>query len=79
MFIILKAKNSNQIRTLRKAAIHNHLQFVDFTHTMTVGTYDDQIKRSGETKEEDLEYFGIVLFGDEAIVSELTKKFSLWN
>ncbi|MDD5337772.1 MAG: DUF2000 domain-containing protein [Candidatus ainarchaeum sp.] len=78
-FIILQARNSNQIRILRNAAIQNNIRFVDFTNTMTEGTYEDQIKRSGETKEEDLEYWGMVVFGDEAIVSELTRKFSLWK
>ncbi len=78
-FIILKADNSNKIRTLRNAAIQHNLKFVDFTNTMTEGTYEDQIKRSSETKEADLEYWGIIVFGDEAIGSELTRKFSLWK
>ncbi|MBI5227051.1 DUF2000 domain-containing protein [Candidatus Micrarchaeota archaeon] len=78
-FMILSARNGNQIRTLRAAAIANNIRFVDFTNCMTEGTYEDQIKRSGETKEENLDYWGMVLFGDENIVSELTKKFSLWK
>jgi hypothetical protein len=78
-FIILQARNSNQLRTLRNAAIQNNLRFVDFTNTMTEGTYEDQIKRSSETKEENLEYWGVVVFGDETVVSELTRKFSLWK
>lgn len=77
-FMILKA-NSNKIRTLRKAALANNIQFVDFTNTMTEGTYEDQIKRTSETKEEELEYYGIILFGDWQLVSELTGKFSIWK
>ncbi len=77
-FMILKA-NSNKIRMLRKAALANNIEFVDFTNTMTEGTYEEQIKRTSETLEEELEYYGIILFGDWQLVSELTGKFSLWK
>ena len=77
-FIVLKA-NSNKIRELRKAAIENNIHYVDFTHTMTVGTYVEQIEWSAQTKEEELEYLGICLFGEWDSVSQLTKKFSLWR
>ncbi|PIU21772.1 MAG: DUF2000 domain-containing protein [Candidatus Diapherotrites archaeon CG08_land_8_20_14_0_20_34_12] len=78
-FVVLKARNSNQIRQLRQALIQNNVKFVDFTNTMTIGTYQEQIERSRQTKEADLEYYGIAIFGDWNIVSELTKKFSLWK
>ena len=78
-FIILKAENSNKIRILRKAAIANNIKYVAFTNTMTEGTYEDQLKRSSQTKEENLEYYGIILFGDLEIITELTRKFSLWK
>ncbi len=76
-FMVLKARNSNQLRQLRQGLIQNKIKFVDFTNTMTVGTYQEQIERSRQTKEEALEYYGIAIFGDWNIVSELTKKFSL--
>lgn len=75
-FMILKA-NSNKIRTLRQAAIQENIRHIDFTDTMTVGTYQEQIERTQQTKEADLIYYGIVLFGPWDRVSELTKKFSL--
>ena len=77
-FIIL-SENSNKIRKLRQAALSNHLLLNDFTDTMTVGTYQEQIVRTSQTKSEDLIYYGIVLFGDWAKVTELTKKCSLWR
>ena len=77
-FMILKT-NSNKIRGLRLAALEAGIQFVDFTDTMTIGTYLEQIERTKQTKEENLVYYGIVLFGDWAKVSELTRKFSLWK
>jgi hypothetical protein len=77
-FMILKT-NSNKIRGLRQAALAADIKFVDFTHTMTIGTYVEQVERTKQTKEEELIYYGIVLFGDWDKVSELTRKFSLWK
>ena len=78
-FIILKAKNSNKISILKQAALELDIKCVDFTDTMTTGTYKEQLERTKQTKEVDLMYYGIVLFGDWDKVSELTKKFSLWK
>ena len=78
-FIILKA-NSNKIRELRKQASSDpEMQYVDFIHTMTGGTYQEQVERSKQTKDADLTYYGIVLYGTWDRVAELTKKFSLWK
>lgn len=78
-FIILSADNSNQIRTLRQAVIQAGIHFVDFTSTMTVGTYAEQKERTKATSEEQLEYYGICMFGDKERINVLTKKFSLWR
>lgn len=77
-FIILKG-SSGQLRTLRKAAIEHKIHYTDFTGTMIEGTYIEQHERTKNTKEEDLEYFGVCLFGEWEKVSPLTKKFSLWK
>lgn len=77
-FIIL-SENSNKIRKLRHEAMANQILFNDFTDTMTVGTYQEQIERTAQVKDEDLIYYGIVLWGDWAKVTELTRKFSLWR
>ncbi len=77
-FMILKA-NSNKIRLLRQAALEGGFSFVDFTDTMTVGTYLEQIERTKNTSDANLIYYGIVLFGDWDKISALTKKFSLWK
>lgn len=77
-FIIL-SENSNKIRKLRNEAIANNIIFNDFTDTMTVGTYKEQIERTSHVKDENLIYYGIVLFGDWDKVTELTRKFSLWR
>jgi len=77
-FMILQA-NSNKIRALRQAALQEGIKFVDFTNTMTSGTFEEQLVRTKQVKDADLIYYGIVLFGDWAKVSELTRKFSLWK
>ncbi len=46
---------------------------------MTIGTYEEQIKCSAESKEEDLIYYGIVLFGYWEKVTAMTKKFLFGN
>ena len=78
-FIILAAKNSNKLRTLRQNAIERNVHFVSFTDAMTIGTWEDQVTKSKETMEEKLEYYGVCLFGEKAIIEELTKQFSLWT
>lgn len=78
-FIILQADNSNQIRTLRNDFKAVGIHFVDFTNTMTVGTYAEQKERTKNTPEDQLEYYGICAFGDKQIIGEFTKKFSLWR
>jgi hypothetical protein len=77
-FMILKA-NSNKIRTTRLVSLQEGIKCVDFTDTMTIGSYKDQLERTKQTKEADLIYYGIVLFGKWDTVSELTRKFSLWK
>ena len=77
-FMILKA-NSNKIRALRQSVTQLGISYVDFTDTMTVGSYIEQLERTKQKKEIDLMYYGIVLFGNWDQVSELTRKFSLWK
>ncbi len=77
-FIILKG-GSGQIRNLRKMAIEQGFAFTDFTNTMIGETYVEQHQNTQKTKEEDLEYFGICLFGGWDQISKITKKFSLWR
>lgn len=78
-FIILRADNSNKVRTLRNALIEAGIHFTDFTSTMTVGTYAEQQERTSNTTEEDLEYYAITMSGETEKLNELTKKFSLWQ
>lgn len=78
-FIVLAAKNGNQIRTLRNSLIAMSIPFTDFTDSMIEGTYADQHDRTASTPEEELEYFGICFFMNAIQAKELTKKFSLYS
>lgn len=78
-FIILQADNSNQVRTLRKQLLEAQIHFVDFTDTMTIGTYEEQQARTLQTAESDLEYFGLCMFGPLETINAYCKKFSLWR
>jgi len=78
-FIILAADNSKQIHTIRKEALALNIPFTDFTSTMTIGTSQEQQDATKNTSEQDLDYYGICLFGKTDILKELTKKFSLFR
>ena len=75
--VVLSAKNSNHIRRARAAALQVGVPFVDFTETMTKDTYVEQMERTKNTKEEELEYWGICLFGPKDKLDPITGKFSL--
>jgi len=77
-FIILRAK-SNEIRKTVNAAKEHKVLHGIFLDTMTGGTYQEQLVRTAASQEEALTYYGCVLFGDWATVSEMTRKFSLWR
>ena len=77
-FIVLKADNSNKIRRVRNEAMARGIPFTDFTSTMIIGTSEEQVNATKNINEEDLEYYGICLFGDTEILREFTKNFSLF-
>lgn len=78
-FIVLRADNSDQIRTVRQAALSRGIPFTDFTDKMTVGTAHEQHQTMESTPEAALEYYGICLFGPTDTLREFTKKFSLFK
>lgn len=78
-FIVLRAKNSNQIRTLRQQLLENDINFTDFTSIMSENDYAFQHDKMNNTAEEDLEYYGICFFTEATQAKALTKKYSLYN
>jgi len=78
-FIILREKNSNKIANLLMKAKEQGIQYSVFTNTMTEGTWEDQAARTQVAKPEDIVFYGIVLYGPKDIVTEMTRKLSLWR
>ncbi len=78
-FIVLREKNSNKIANLLMKAKEAGVQYSVFTNTMTEGTWEDQQAKTLATKPEDIIFYGIVLYGPKEIVTEMTKKLSLWK
>jgi len=78
-YIVLKADNSNQLRTLRSELISRRLPYTDFTNTMIIGTSEEQQNATKSTHEADLEYFGVCTFADTETLRELTKRFRLFS
>lgn len=77
-FIILRGKSS-EIRKAVHGAREHQIKHGIFTNTMTGGTYVEQLENTSETPEENLTYYGAVLFGPWETVSLLTKRFSLYK
>jgi hypothetical protein len=76
--IVLRAK-SGEIRKCRAAFKDLNIPFVDYTNCMVGGTYLDQLERSRNTPEAELEYFGICALGSKTQLDSVTRKFSLWK
>jgi len=77
--VVLSAKNSSQVRTARLEAISAGLPYADFTQSMTKGTFVEQMDRTRALREEDLDYWGITIFGLKEVVDPITRRFSLWR
>ena len=77
-YIILRA-TGGKIKTLYEKATADGIQCIVFTETMTGGTWEEQIEKTASCPFEQLVFYGIALIGPQDIVTELTKKFSLWK
>jgi hypothetical protein len=77
-FIILQGK-SNEIRKAINSAKEQNIKFSAFINTMTGGTYQEQVENTLNTLEEQLVYYGAILFGSWEKISQMTKRFSLYK
>lgn len=77
-FIILRGKSS-EIKKVIQSAKEQEIKFGVFTNTMTGGTYQEQLDNTLQTPEDQLIYYGAVLFGSWDMVSQITKKFSIYK
>lgn len=76
--VVLRA-GSNKIRTIRNSAKEKGLKFVDFVDTMSVGTYEEEYKLTKTKKDEELNYWALILFGNWEEIDDLTGKLSLYK
>jgi len=77
-FIILNGKSS-EIRKTVISARELSIAHGIFLDTMTGGTYVEQLERTEASMEEALKYYGCVLCGEWELVTQLTRKFSLFK
>ena len=77
--LIVKRATSGEIRKARNEALARDVLFTDFTITMTGDTYVEQLEKTKETAEADLQYYGLGLFGEKDVLDTFTRKLSLWR
>ena len=78
-YIVLRAKNSNDIRKLRAKVMEAGLPFTDFVSEMIGRSAADQMEQTSSTKEADLDYIGLTVFGEEERLRPLISRFSLYT
>jgi hypothetical protein len=78
-WIILQAKNSNQLASLRRSADDHGIAFTDFTHTMLGNSAEDQLTNTKSVSADELDYFLVCLYGAASELEPLTKKFSVYR
>jgi Protein of unknown function (DUF2000) len=78
-FIILKAKNSNQLATLRAAASAEGIAHNVFVSAMIGPSAEEQLAQTRAAAGAALEHWAVVLFGDAEKIQPLTKKFSVFS
>ena len=64
---------------LGKTVAQRVIPMVDFTNTMTEGTYVEQLELTRQTPNANICYYGVMLFGDKENLDPITGKFSLWR
>jgi len=76
--IVLRGTSGN-IRSLRAEARRLGLPCIDFCSTMTGGNFQEQLERTKNAPEADLDYYCVGLFGRIEALNQLTKKYSLYR
>lgn len=77
--LIVLRGTSGDIRGLRAQAASRGMLSVDFVNTMTGGPWEEEMSRTMETAEAELDYYGILIYGRAEELTPLTRKFSLYR
>ncbi|WP_264319661.1 DUF2000 domain-containing protein [Zarconia navalis] len=78
-FILLAAKNNNQLKTLHLRANELGVCHNAFTDSMLGSSASEQQQQTKEVETDNLTYFGIVIFGATEQLTDLTRKYSLFK
>jgi hypothetical protein len=78
--IIKQINNSSDIFSLIENANKNNLHISEFTREMLETSNDKKVSEKTKQKDfKDVEYMGILVYGNKKEVEKLTKKFSLYS
>ena len=77
--LIVLRGTSNEIRKIRDKVRESNLHFVDFIETMTGDTYKEQLEKTRAVAYSDLNFYGIMIFGEKEVIDPITKRQSLWK
>lgn len=78
--IITKVKPSKIKSYLERAKETEGIMTIDYPSNMYDTGHDDELAESLKgTMEENMEYWGFLIFGNRNLVDEITGKFSLWR
>ena len=79
-FIVTKVKKSKLKNTIELAKNNPNLLVADYPRDMLETRTDEELVKQVSSKENsELEYLGVVIYGNTKDVNEITGKFQLWR
>lgn len=78
--LIALSANKDQLKEFMGKVRKSGLLYVAYIPEMVEYTDDERLmEKVGKKEDKDLEYLGIGIFGDNEVLKQLTKEFSLWK